>query len=144
MSRTRFASAVIGRAASAVVFAAVAGLWLGGCKTPAAASARLPAEPPQLLERAMAPSKYSEPPPSSPLSTVRRDMTHEQVEEIMGAPTAQTGYPTAGTYNPYGSDSGNRVVYKYENEGRVLFAVPKYGGSMRVLRVDYDPTEDGE
>jgi hypothetical protein len=78
------------------------------------------------------------------LSNVDVDMTHEQVEEIMGSPTGRTSYPTAGTYNPYASDSGNRVVYKYEGEGRVLFSVPKHGGSMRVLRVDQDPTEDGQ
>ena len=45
-------------------------------------------------------------------------------------------------YN-FGDDSGNRVEYKYKGQGRVVFAVPKWGGNMKVVRVDYDPAEDG-
>ena len=64
----------------------------------------------------------------------------------MGAPSGQASYPSAKTFNPYnfGNDSGNRVEYKYRGQGRVVFAVPKWGGNMKVVRVDYDPTEDGK
>ena len=31
----------------------------------------------------------------------------------------------------------------YVPQGRVVFAVPKWGGNMKVVRVDYDPAEDG-
>jgi hypothetical protein len=73
------------------------------------------------------------------------DMSPEQVQEVMGSPSGQASYPSAKTFNPYnfGNDSGNRVEYKYKGQGRVVFAVPKWGGNMKVVRVDYDPTEDG-
>ena len=73
------------------------------------------------------------------------NMSPEQVQEVMGSPSGQASYPSAKTFNPYnfGNDSGNRVEYKYKGQGRVVFAVPKYGGNMKVVRVDYDPAEDG-
>jgi hypothetical protein len=119
-------------------------LLLAGCKSyeavPAAASTE-ESKPEPPTDR---PMRSAVPPPAdSRLSTVAREMTLDQVEEVAGSPTSRSSYPTAGTYNPFGSDSGNRVVYKYKGEGRVLFRVPKNGESMRVLRVDYDPTEDG-
>jgi hypothetical protein len=85
------------------------------------------------------------PPASSRLTNETRDMTPEQVQQIMGSPSGQVIYPTSKTFNTsdFGDDSGNRVQYKYKGEGRVIFAVPKHGGSMKVVRVDYDPTEDG-
>jgi hypothetical protein len=62
-----------------------------------------------------------------------------------GRAERQASYPSAKTFNPYnfGGDSGNRVEYKYKGQGRVVFAVPRYGGNMKVVRVDYDPNEDG-
>ena len=120
-------------------------MLLAGCKSYEVVPATAPTEeskPPEpstdLPMRTVVP-----PPAGSRLATVAKDMTPEQVQEVVGSPTSRSSYPTAGTYNPFGSDSGNRVVYKYGGEGRVLFMVPKNGGSMRVLRVDYDPTEDG-
>src|SRR5262245_29446796 len=125
MSRARFVLAVIRNTALSALFAIGSGLLFAGCKSTEVFDPR--PEPSKPIEHAArTPSQYAEPPADSKLSTVKRDMTHEQVQEIMGSPTGQLSYPTAGTYNPYGSDSGNRVVYKYESEGRVLFAVPKY------------------
>jgi hypothetical protein len=72
-------------------------------------------------------------------------MTPTQVIEIMGEPTSQSSYPTSRTFNPYsgGDDSGNRIAYKYAGQGRVVFAVPQHEGALWVIRVDYDPSEDG-
>ena len=117
------------------------GAVLTGCKSDDAQSA--PAAKPAAAKPA--PTKGAAAPAGSKLSKVTNDMSPEQVQEIMGAPSGQTSYPSAKTFNPYnfGGDSGNRVEYKYKGQGRVVFAVPRYGGNMKVVRVDYDPSEDG-
>ncbi len=125
------------------------GALLSGCKS---SEAGAPAQATPAAEKPAAPAK-AEPskattapaPSGSPLSKVATNMSPEQVQEVMGSPTGQASYPTGKTFNPYnfGNDSGNRVEYKYKGEGRVVFAVPKWGGNMKVVRVDYDPAEDG-
>jgi SmpA / OmlA family len=127
---------------------AVTGLVLGsgtvltGCKSDDAQSA--PAEKPAAAKASPA-KPAGNAPASSRLSKVASNMSPEQVQEVMGSPSGQASYPTGKTFNPYnfGNDSGNRVEYKYKGQGRVVFAVPKWGGNMKVVRVDYDPTEDG-
>jgi hypothetical protein len=120
------------------------GVVLSGCKSDDA-----PAEKPAAQEKAApakpAPVKGAAAPASSKLSKIESNMSPEQVQEIMGSPSGQASYPSAKTFQPYnfGNDSGNRVEYKYKGEGRVVFAVPKWGGNMKVVRVDYDPNEDG-
>jgi len=120
---------------------------LSGCKSNDAAPAKSEAAPPAKSEPAKpaAAPKGASAPASSKLAKVTNNMSPEQVQEIMGAPSGQASYPSAKTFNPYnfGNDSGNRVEYKYKGQGRVVFAVPKYGGNMKVVRVDYDPAEDG-
>ena len=126
------------------------GALLTGCKHDEAASSSAPAEKAKPAE-AEKPAKAEPPkgvpaPAGSKLSQVKNEMSLEQVVKIMGEPTGQTSYPTGKTFNPYnfGGDSGNRVEYKYKGQGRVIFAVPRYGGSMKVVRVDYDPAEPGQ
>ena len=125
---------------AAVALVLGSGALLSGCKSNDAAEQPAKAAP----EKPAAP-KGAAAPASSKLSKVTQNMSPEQVQEIMGAPSGQASYPSAKTFNPYnfGNDSGNRVEYKYKGQGRVVFAVPKYGGNMKVVRVDYDPTEDG-
>jgi hypothetical protein len=129
---------------------AVAGLALGsgamlsGCKSNEAAS-KPAAEKPAAAPAKPAPTKGAAAPAGSKLSKVQQNMSPEQVQEIMGAPSGQAMYPSAKAFTPfnYGNDSGNRVEYKYKGQGRVIFATPRWGGNMKVIRVDYDPTEDG-
>jgi hypothetical protein len=119
------------------------GTLLTGCKSDDGQAA--PAEKQAAEPAKAAPPKGAAAPASSPLSKVAANMSPEQVQEVMGSPSGQASYPSAKTFNPYnfGNDSGNRVEYKYKGQGRVIFAVPKYGGNMKVVRVDYDPSEDG-
>ena len=127
-----------------VVLALGSGLLLGGYKSddaaqPAGADAKpAAAEKPAAAKGAAAPAGHR-------MSKLAANMSPQQVQEIMGAPTGEASYPSAKTFMPYnfGGDTGNRVEYKYKGEGRVVFAVPRYGGNMKVVRIDYDPTEDG-
>ena len=112
-----------------------------GCKSDDAPPAKAPAA---TVEKPAAP-KGAAAPGSSKLSKIENNMSPEQVQDILGQPSGQASYPSAKTFTPfnYGNDSGNRVEYKYKGQGRVVFAVPRYGGNMKVVRVDYDPAEDG-
>jgi len=129
---------------STVVALLVAALFLGACasgssggsQSSAAASESAKAKPPRGVA----------PPAGSTMAKVELKMTPEQVQEIMGAPTGQKTYMTGKAFNPftaYGNDSGSRMEYAYKGQGRVVFAVPRWGGSMKVVRIDYDPAEDG-
>jgi hypothetical protein len=130
--------------AVAAALALGSGAALSGCKSNEAASKPAPAEKSKSTEPAKI--KGAAAPAGSKLARVENDMSPEQVQEIMGSPTGQSNYPTGKTFNPYnfGNDSGNRVEYKYRGQGRVVFAIPKWGGSMKVVRVDYDPNEPGK
>jgi hypothetical protein len=130
---------------AAVALVLGSGALLSGCKhSEGAAPAKAAPEKPAAPAKA-APAKGAAAPAGSKLSKVMADMSPEQVQGVMGSPSGQASYPSAKTFNPYnfGNDSGNRVEYKYKGQGRVVFAVPKWGGNMKVVRVDYDPTEDG-
>ena len=130
---------------AAVALVLGSGALLSGCKSSEGSAAPAKAAPEKPAPAKAAPVKGAAAPASSKLSKVANDMSPEQVQEIMGSPSGQASYPSAKTFNPYnfGNDSGNRVEYKYKGQGRVVFAVPKWGGNMKVVRVDYDPTEDG-
>jgi hypothetical protein len=128
----------------AVVTLSLAALFLGACAsggsssgTQASSGSSEPAK--------TAPPKGVAPPAGSKMAKLQLKMTPEQVTEIMGSPTGQKSYMTGKAFNPfnYGNDSGSRMEYAYKGEGRVVFAVPRWGGSMKVVRIDYDPAEDG-
>jgi hypothetical protein len=42
----------------------------------------------------------------------------------------------------YGPDVG-RLDYRYKGVGIVVFSRSRYSGGTKVIRVDYDPSEDG-
>ena len=129
----------------AVALALSTGFLLAGCASNDSGSAPAKSEPAKAAPAKTEPVKGAAAPAGSKLAQIKNDMSPEQVQQIMGSPTGQASYPTGKTFNPYnfGGDSGNRVEYKYKGQGRVVFAVPRYGGNMKVVRVDYDPTEDG-
>ena len=123
------------------------GLLLGACASGGgdAASSEAPAasEPAQA-----APPKGVAPPAGHPLAKVEMRMRPDQVRKIMGEPDSVKAYPGAiwKMFIPfyYGADSGNRVEYGYAGQGRVVFATNRWSGQESVVRVDYDPDEDGE
>jgi hypothetical protein len=107
---------------------------VGGAPQRAAPEKAAPAKCPHSAKGAAAPA-------SSKLSKVRTTCRPSRCRRSWDRRSGQASYPSAKTFNPYnfGNDSGNRVEYKYKGQGRVVFAVPKWGGNMKVVRVDYDP-----
>ncbi len=84
------------------------------------------------------------PVPGTPLARVEMGMSEGQVRNILGEPTSQNSYMTGKAWIPYyyGSDT-SRMDYKYKGVGVVVFGRNRYSGQTRVIRVDYDPAEDG-
>jgi hypothetical protein len=143
------------RLASIVLVASVAALGLSACANrsggggtaaaPAQQSAPAQAAPAQQPAPAK-PAKGVPPPANSPLAKVAMDMSPEQVRGVMGAPTTEKSYVTAKRFIPYyyGADAGQNTEWAYKGIGRVVFGLHKYTGKTRVIRIDYDPTEDGQ
>lgn len=127
---------------STVVVLMLAALFLGACASGSSGggeSSAAAAEPAKA-----APPKGVAPPAGSPMAKVQMNMSPQQVTEILGAPTGQKNYPSGKAFNPfnYGNDSGQRMEYDYTGVGRVVFALPKWGGVPKVVRVDYDPAQN--
>ena len=87
-------------------------------------------------------AKGMAPPPESPLAAVKLGMSSSQVEKLLGEPDNESGYITGKSFIPfyYGPDT-SRVDWMYRGMGRVVFSVSQYTGSLRVIRIDYNPDE---
>jgi hypothetical protein len=141
------------RLASIVLVASVAALGLSACANRSGGGGTAAAPAQQSAQQAPAqqpapakPPKGVPAPAGSTLAKVQMDMSPEQVRGIMGAPTTEKSYVTAKRFIPYyyGADAGTNTEWAYKGIGRVVFGVNKYTGKTRVIRIDYDPTEDGQ
>ena len=93
-----------------------------------------------------APPKSVPPPAGSRLAKVKLDMPPAEVRELIGAATSENTYQTGKAFIPYyGSVTSDtqRTEWNYKGEGRVVFGINKWSGKQKVIRIDYDPTEDG-
>ena len=112
---------------------------------PAAAGATA-AAPAQTKEQA-AQAKAAEgvrPPAGTKLARITDGMSEPEVISILGEPTSRQDYMTGKAWIPYyyGSDV-SRLDYRYKGVGIVVFGRNRYSGKTKVIRVDYDPSEDG-
>lgn len=85
-------------------------------------------------------------PADSPLAKIRIGMTPQEVSNILGMSTNQVAYSTGKAWIPfYYGDDTRRVEWSYKGMGRVVFTGGNVfgGGGGEVLRIDYDPNEDG-
>ena len=84
------------------------------------------------------------PPAGSKLAKVELGMNEGEVRKIMGDPDSSPTYTTGKAWIPfyYGPDA-MRTDWKYKGVGRVVFGHNRWSGSERVIRIDYDPQEDG-
>jgi hypothetical protein len=82
------------------------------------------------------------PPANSPLAKVQVGMNDAQVRKILGDPDNANGYMTGKAWIPFyfGTDT-TRTDWMYKGTGRVVFSRNQYSGSLKVIRVDYNPKE---
>ncbi|MCP3984685.1 MAG: hypothetical protein GY723_09860 [bacterium] len=87
---------------------------------------------------------YTAPPPGHPFALVEQGMDTGRVRAALGSPTSHRRFPTAWAFVPFylGSDE-RRTEWKYVGSGRILFSANSRTGELEVLRVEYDPREDG-
>jgi len=141
------------RFVSIVLVLSLAGLGLAGCANRSSSgTAAAPAQQAAPAQKAPAqqaapakPVKGAPAPAGSKLAKVQKEMSPDQVRQIMGAPSSEKSYVTAKRFIPYyyGADAGTNTEWDYKGVGRVIFGVNKYTGVTRVIRIDYDPSEDG-
>jgi hypothetical protein len=67
-------------------------------------------------------------------------MTDSEVRSILGEPNSSNSYMTGKNWIPfyYGGDT-RRTDYIYSGLGHVVFTVNRYSGSLKVIRITYDP-----
>jgi len=82
------------------------------------------------------------PPAGSPLAKVELGMNDAQVRKVLGDPDNSNSYMTGKSWIPfyYGSDT-MRSDWMYKGMGRVVFSRNQYSGSLKVIRIDYNPNE---
>ena len=97
-------------------------------------------------KREAAERQYPPPPPKSRMAQITPEMREPQVMKIMGAPDDSKAYVTGKAFIPYyyGPDTTRFAAY-WKGEGRVIFMGGNAwgGGRGKVVRVEYDPSEDG-
>lgn len=111
------------------------------------AAAATPAAEPAAKQSEAAKAKAAEgvrPPAGTKLARVTDGMSEPEVISILGEPTSRQDYMTGKAWIPYyyGSDV-SRLDYRYKGVGIVVFGRNRYSGKTKVIRVDYDPSEDG-
>ena len=124
--------------------------YLRALATPAAAPTQArtqPAPAPAPKQEEAAPSQEAQgrpAPAGTALARVKLGMSEPEVAAILGVPTNQSNYQTGKAWIPYyyGSDT-SRLDYKYKGVGVVVFGRNRYSGQTKVIRIDYDPNEDG-
>ena len=121
-----------------IAMVAVLALGVGGCakRSPDERAARKEAEA----------SKYPPPPANSPMAKIEPGMRENEVMKILGPPDDSKAYVTGKAFIPwyFGPDSTRFAAY-YKGKGRVIFMGGNAwgGGRGKVVRVEYDPSEDG-
>lgn len=131
-------SACLGLAAGLFVWGHV------GCATQSGSGASAAGEPAakEAAAKPAEPPKGVPPPAGTRLAKVEVGWNDEQVRAAIGAPDNVEGYITGKSFIPfyYGSDT-SRTDWEYKGEGRVVFSRNAYSGTLKVIRVDYDPNE---
>jgi pyruvate/2-oxoglutarate dehydrogenase complex dihydrolipoamide acyltransferase (E2) component len=80
------------------------------------------------------------------LSKITVGMSQQQVNDLLGPPTAQTQRMTGKQWQPFnfGARDLQRMMYLYKGAGRVEFSLKSaYEGVFRVVAVTPDPNESG-
>ncbi len=77
-------------------------------------------------------------------SSIRKGMSIQEVNSLLGPPTSTTSHITGKTFNPfyYGTDTA-RQIYLYKGQGRIFFSNNSYSNAWRVIEIERNPGEPG-
>ena len=79
-------------------------------------------------------------------SLIKEGMSQQEVDALIGQPTAQTQRLTGKQWQPFnfGARDLQRLYYLYKGVGRIEFSMKSgYEGVFRVIKVSPDPAETG-
>lgn len=79
-------------------------------------------------------------------SLIKEGMSQQEVDALIGQPTAQTQRLTGKQWQPFnfGAKDLQRLYYLYKGVGRIEFSMKSgYEGVFRVIKVSPDPAETG-
>ncbi|HEY5761986.1 MAG TPA: hypothetical protein VIS73_02135, partial [Rhodocyclaceae bacterium] len=83
-------------------------------------------------------------PDNTRFSRLRLGMTKQDAEALLGRPDTSLHYANEGARIPfYASDDSSRWETFYRGQGRLLFSGAWLTGEVRLIRIEYDPGEDG-
>ena len=118
-----------------------------GKKNAKAAAAKPAVKPAAAPAAAAIPTATSAPPARAvDLGSVTIGMSQQQVNDLLGPPTAQTQRMTGKQWQPFnfGARDLQRMMYLYKGVGRIEFSLkPAYEGVFRVVAVTPNPAETG-
>lgn len=83
-------------------------------------------------------------PPESPFAKIKTGMGGQQVQDLLGQCNDYEIKPMATGYIPFYSTLGGSVlqtIQYYKGQGRIYYEGD--GFNDRVVKIEYDPTEDG-
>jgi hypothetical protein len=112
---------------------------------PAAAVPAAPATPPAAPAPAAAPAAAAAP-TTVDFSKIQVGMSQQQVNDLLGPPTAQTQRMTGKQWQPFnfGAKDLQRMMYLYKGVGHIEFSLKSaYEGVFRVVAVTPNPAETG-
>ena len=78
------------------------------------------------------------PPPNSKLAKVTLGMSDADVRKALGEPTSTKDYMSGKAWIPWATE-GSRSEWTYKGQGLVVFGRNRYSGTLKVIRVVYDP-----
>lgn len=79
-------------------------------------------------------------------SLVRMGMSAQEVTDLLGPPTAQTGHMTGKQFQPFnfGAKDLQRMIYLYKGVGRIEFSLKSgYEGVFKVITITPNANENG-
>lgn len=83
-------------------------------------------------------------PQDTRFARLRLGMTKQDAEALLGLPDHSLHYANDGARIPfYASDDSSRWETSYRGQGRLLFSGAWLTGEVRLIRIEYDPREDG-
>ena len=122
------------------VLASTALAFALGCASGGSSSSS--AEKPAAAKPAAAKPADVPPPPNSKLAKVTLGMSDSDVRKALGEPTSSKDYMSGKAWIPWGTE-GSRSEWTYKGQGLVVFGRNKYSGTLKVIRVVYDPKVGG-
>ena len=110
------------------------------------AAAPFPTSAHRASEPAVVPGAMKTAEPAAPIpanhafAKITNGMSEVDVRKILGEPTNSKDYVSGKAWVPWSSEN-SRQEWTYKGKGLITFSRNKYSGSLKVIKVTYDPSK---